>query len=227
MDILVFLSSGVAILIVLVILILVATAIIARATHLTSLSPSSTAIINTIGAVAEYGAFLAGIWIVYRYRGAKPGNLGLRMPDKKWLIAAPLICIACLAGTTAISSASSYLLPKIADTQCTQVSAGFGGSLPLAIFVVSILAPFAEETIFRGFLYGVLRGRFPYIGAAILSAAIFAALHAQPLLFPSLLALGFVLCTLYEYSGSTYPGMIVHSLFNLFGIIAILIAHQC
>jgi membrane protease YdiL (CAAX protease family) len=74
-------------------------------------------------------------------------------------------------------------------------------------FVIGAL----EETIFRGWIFGFWRGRTPsWLAPAILSSALFAALHiyygttygiAAPLIFPTLFLLGFAFAATYRATG--------------------------
>jgi membrane protease YdiL (CAAX protease family) len=85
-----------------------------------------------------------------------------------------------------------------------------------------ILAPISEETCFRGMLYGGLRERLPKIPAALIVGLIFGGLHALTGVsaVPPLMVFGFLLCLLYEKTGSIVPGILLHMLNNsvaLFG----------
>jgi len=84
----------------------------------------------------------------------------------------------------------------------------------LLVFTAIVVAPLSEEAIFRGYFYGVIRrfgGRWP---ALILSAALFAAIHAHIPSFAPLFVLGLALTVLYEYTGSLWAPMLMHACFN-------------
>jgi uncharacterized protein len=95
------------------------------------------------------------------------------------------------------------------------IAEGFG-ALPVQILLIAIAAPISEEVCFRGMLFGGLREKLPRLGAALLAALIFGALHALTgvTAVPPLIAFGFVLCLLYEKTGSIVPGIILHMLNN-------------
>jgi membrane protease YdiL (CAAX protease family) len=114
------------------------------------------------------------------------------------------------------------VLPNSPNTQCTTVRDQYGGYLAVAIPLVCLIAPLSEETIFRGFIYGWLRRRLPVLPAVGISAVVFAAAHLVLVLALPLFAVGVILALLYEYSDSLLPGALVHGLFNLVGILAIL-----
>jgi membrane protease YdiL (CAAX protease family) len=90
------------------------------------------------------------------------------------------------------------------------------GAVPFQILLVAIAAPVSEEVCFRGMLFGGLRERLPRWAAALISAAIFGALHAVTGLsaVPPLIAFGLILALLYEKTGSIVPGILLHVLNN-------------
>jgi CAAX protease family protein len=88
---------------------------------------------------------------------------------------------------------------------------------PLALvavaFLVSVVAPVAEEFFFRGFFYGALRNWRGVVPAAALTGLVFGAVHAGSADVAFLLPLaffGFALCLLYERTRSLYPCMALH-----------------
>jgi membrane protease YdiL (CAAX protease family) len=101
------------------------------------------------------------------------------------------------------------------------IAEGFG-SIPVQILLIAILAPISEEICFRGMLYGGLREKLPRVGAALIAALLFGALHALTgvTAVPPLIAFGFVLCFLYEKTGSIVPGILLHMLNNSVALLA-------
>jgi membrane protease YdiL (CAAX protease family) len=95
------------------------------------------------------------------------------------------------------------------------------GQRVLIIVLAIAVAPFAEEFIFRFFLYGVLKrylGRGPGL---ILNALLFGAVHVHlPSLLP-LFVLGGCFTLAYEWSGSILVSMTMHALFNFFSLSAL------
>jgi uncharacterized protein len=90
------------------------------------------------------------------------------------------------------------------------------GPVPVQIALIVFGAAIAEETCFRGLLFGGLRERLPRLPAALLAGTVFGLLHAFTGLsaVPPLIALGFVFCLLYEKTGSIVPGILLHMLNN-------------
>jgi len=91
-----------------------------------------------------------------------------------------------------------------------------GSVLTVSLLEYVIFAPIFEELAFRGLLFAVLRRRFTFAPAALLSASIFALAHGYGLIgFVSVLWSGFLWAWIYEKTGSLIPGMIAHAVNNL------------
>ena len=89
--------------------------------------------------------------------------------------------------------------------------------VPAAALVV-VAAPFAEEVLFRGFLFPALRNRFGVVAAITADAVIFGLIHytgadTVPLL-PLLAVFGALLCLLYQRTGSLWPAIVLHAANN-------------
>jgi len=93
----------------------------------------------------------------------------------------------------------------------------------LACFTAIVAAPFAEELLFRGVLFGALRSRLPAVWAALLSALLFGLVHGDAVFFPYIALLGFVNAMLYERTGNLIAPMIVHATNNTLPIVFLII----
>ena len=71
-----------------------------------------------------------------------------------------------------------------------------------------------EEIIFRGLLFGWLRGRFGLWNAGTLAAVADAAIHFDPGALPGLFVLFLFLAWSYEVSHSLWVPIIIHGLHN-------------
>lgn len=91
-----------------------------------------------------------------------------------------------------------------------------GSVLTVSLLEYVLFAPIFEELAFRGLLFAVLRRRFSFAPAALLSASIFALAHGYGFIgFVSVLWSGFLWAWIYEKTGSLIPGMIAHAVNNL------------
>jgi membrane protease YdiL (CAAX protease family) len=131
------------------------------------------------------------------------------------------IGFAAIAALATLAFEIAYGFARAALHQKPHVQAGFESygfqSMTDAIFGVTtscVVAPFAEETIFRGFLFNALAARVRLPFAYVLGAAAFAAMHLDLVIAPELVASGLVLTFVYRRTGSIYASMITHGLGN-------------
>jgi membrane protease YdiL (CAAX protease family) len=82
--------------------------------------------------------------------------------------------------------------------------------IALTVPTTVVLAPAAEELLFRGALLGWLRRRLPLWLAAPLSAAAFAGVHLIPSLLPFLFVFGLAAAWVRERTGSTLNSFAMH-----------------
>lgn len=93
-----------------------------------------------------------------------------------------------------------------------------------AFFTLVVVAPIAEEVLFRGYLYGKLKAYIGVIGAVLLASLCFGALHFQLNVAVDVFALSVVLCVLREFTGSIWAGMLLHMTKNLIAFYYLFVA---
>lgn len=79
---------------------------------------------------------------------------------------------------------------------------------------VAVLAPFWEEIVFRGMVYGGIRRKHGVTLSVIIAALIFAAVHAVPILIPYFLTMGVIFSYLYEFHKTLWAPLVAHILIN-------------
>jgi len=84
----------------------------------------------------------------------------------------------------------------------------------LLVFSGVIVAPLGEETLFRGILFLGVRSRWGPLVATLFSSVVFALFHGSLSAFVPLVVLGAILCYVVERTGSLYPAMVFHGVFN-------------
>lgn len=89
------------------------------------------------------------------------------------------------------------------------------------VLIIAIIAPFIEETLFRGLLFGGLRTYFGNWSAIIISAVIFSSLHFEWAGFIPRFVLGLGLGYLYVKHNSIFPSIGLHGLNNLLAVLFI------
>ena len=77
-----------------------------------------------------------------------------------------------------------------------------------------IIAPIAEEIIFRGWLYGKLRTRISLPVAIFIVSLLFGLLHGQWNVGINVFVMSVILCLQRELTGTIYSGIILHMLKN-------------
>ena len=92
----------------------------------------------------------------------------------------------------------------------------------IAFIALVVIAPIAEEIIFRGWLYGWLRNKLSretsnmasMIISALLVSVLFGVVHLQWNVGVTVFAMSLVLCGLREVTGTIYAGILMHMLKN-------------
>ena len=99
-------------------------------------------------------------------------------------------------------------------------------SLGLILLRACLLAPLAEELLFRGALFGWLRRRLPAMVTVLLTAALFAGIHMMPLLLPVTFLFGVAAGWVRERTGSALPFFAMHVLNNflMLAVASVLVA---
>jgi membrane protease YdiL (CAAX protease family) len=181
----------------------------------TDLADDETATAVLLGANALLEVFLlmaVALFTVGKYQ-VSWATVGLRLPRRgSWWL--PLALLFGALATVWIYFAILFVLDM--EPQGNIPDEAFD-SVPLValVGVLSLgLAPVMEETFFRGFLFGGLRGRWGVFLAALASGFLFALAHVDPLVFIPFTAVGMIFAWGYVYSGSLLASMIAHLLFN-------------
>jgi len=182
--------------------------------------------------IAVYGACLLLIGLLVRWRRhTRLTALGLRLPTWPWLAAGIPLGFAAIVLEYVGGVIDRIILPTANSTnQCAGIRAEYGGSIALTLLATAVIAPIAEEIIFRGFTFRWLHGQLPLWGAVMVSAALFSAAHvgwAEPTLFLPVFLDGLLLAYVFAKSGSVWPGVIVHASINILATIIVLTAPSC
>lgn len=102
-------------------------------------------------------------------------------------------------------------------------------SLPQFIGVLlatAVLAPFTEETFFRGYIFTAARRTYGVAPAFFLSALLFALAHLNLQAFLPIFLIGLAFCYVYWKTGSLVPSMVAHAMNNALALIALYFFNQ-
>jgi len=98
-----------------------------------------------------------------------------------------------------------------------------GPALLFTFVIASVLAPLLEEVTFRGVLYQAIGRRIGWVGGAVVSAAVFAAVHVEVLLplgveslvfSAALFGVGVVFAVVFHRSRNLLAPIVAHATFN-------------
>lgn len=142
-------------------------------------------------------------------------------PVRRWRVLVPIVLV-----TLVYIAIATYAVEHSRDR--TLLISGPTDLLLAGTIVVNlvILAPLAEELLFRGWIYTGLRDRLGILPGILLTAGLFAAIHWDPnhrrilQVLPLAVALGL----LRECAGSIKPTIALHAVYNLI-IIGIRLAY--
>jgi uncharacterized protein len=179
-----------------------------------------------VALVAQNVAVLVGAFLVSRWRGTgsprRDFGLDVRRRDWWWVgvgVAAQGVLVAVIAGVTWLFDVDDddpqELVQRLQDERSP-------GIVLLAVLAIVVLAPLAEELLYRGLL---LRSLTRWMGdgpAIVVSSLVFASVHltgidwgvSAVLVVAALFALALLLGTLAVRDGSLSRPILVHAGFN-------------
>lgn len=160
---------------------------------------------------------MIGAVVWYRYRKLTLGEAGLsRLPEWGDIgLSLAGVVVYMLTSAVALKLASNVPGFNLSQPQDLNLPHLFGSELMAAFVVFVVLTPLFEEAIFRGFLYGRLRGlQFPWWLSAIVVSLLFGAAHMQWNVGVDVFCLSMVACILREMTGSIWAGVLLHIVKN-------------
>ncbi len=139
-------------------------------------------------------------------------TLSLHRPRRLHVALAPVLGVATVL---VIGWASAYLPARDAgpfEQMIVQLQQDVSPWLFFAL--LAVLPPICEEILCRGFLLSSFRARFGTVGAVVVSAILFGALHLDLYRFPATCAAGLVMGYLLIRSGSLVTTILFHAAYN-------------
>lgn len=185
------------------------------------------ATLQTLLSVVIYAVSLIiaiGVPLLLRRVRTTRQDLGYnRLPSWMDIILAPAAFIVYGLTSAILLWAISLLVPTVDWSQAQQIgftSVHMRYEYILAFITLVVLVPVAEETLFRGYLFGKLKKKVPVWLAVLVTSLVFGALHlgvAAPLQWNvafDTFALSLVLCSLRLVTGNIWAGVVLHMLKN-------------
>jgi membrane protease YdiL (CAAX protease family) len=180
-----------------------------------------------VALLAQDGFMIAALAALARSkgRGSLHADFGLvvRVRDAPWLAVGVLLQVASIGLVSVLDRVAGGLPSQEA---ARTLDRGQGPELVLLVLGVVLLAPLAEELLFRGLLLRALLRRTTAPVAVAVSAAVFALVHlldpnTAPLLVP-LAGLGLVSGFRAVRSGELSQSLLLHVGFNLLSAVTLL-----
>ncbi|MFC2027145.1 type II CAAX prenyl endopeptidase Rce1 family protein [Chloroflexota bacterium] len=163
--------------------------------------------------------FLVPIWwFVWRKYGSDWKTLGFR--GFSW--SALGIGVALLFGAYILMGIYGTIVTELFDSEMQPDLAPIADEMSfpwLLIITTVVVAPLVEEMFFRGFIFAGFWQRYGWQKAALISSALFALVHLQPLAFIPIFILGYVFAYIYYRSKSIWPGILMHFTVNLLAVV--------
>lgn len=180
-------------------------------------------VLQSIFALVVYAAALVvtiGVpwWIKKLHKKTTLGDLGYHRP-LSWvdLLLLPAAYITYIILSSIVIYVVSTSIPGFNGAQAQDTGFTHLGPLYqyiLALVVLVILAPVAEETLFRGYLFGKLRKYVPTWVAILVTSALFGVIHGQWNVGIDVFVLSVVSCFLRLITGNLWASILLHMVKN-------------
>jgi hypothetical protein len=183
---------------------------------------AGTTLTLVVSIIFQAAALFSVWWFGIRKYGLSWRSVGWRPPKKGqlWLPFAIVIVAMTFQGAYGVALAALDIEP---DPELPD--AMFENAIPLAMLMVTTLAiaPFVEETFFRGFMFGGLLRKWGVVWAGVASSLLFGIAHiGNPgyfYLLPLVAILGGLFAWGYYYTRSLYTNIASHVIFNSIAMI--------
>jgi membrane protease YdiL (CAAX protease family) len=151
-------------------------------------------------------AWLGSLVPLYRAGVLSTGALGLRSAPAARSVGLALLVLVSASVFDAVWR--SVLVLGSVSSPFSGVS-GKGMATIVLTGVAAVVSPVVEEVFFRGLLFRCFRNRFALLPASVMIGVMFGLVHTEYQLgvLPEFAFYGALLCVLYEYTGSLWPGI--------------------
>jgi membrane protease YdiL (CAAX protease family) len=173
---------------------------------------------SAIGGLVQYAIILA--IVLFIARGLAPATLGLVRPAS-WAKAAGRVATA-LVSIWVIGAVLNVFLEAGKEQGLVPNGWDSGRAAPFVanFVVVAGVAPVVEELTYRGLGFAAVRDAFGNGAAVVVTALAFGLAHGLFIALPVLTVFGLILAWVRLTTGSIYPTIALHALFNGIALIA-------
>ncbi len=188
--------------------------------HLDQASMSTNALQTLYSALVYVVSLVITIFVPWKLAKSKTtrDELGLRgLPTWTDILLAPVGFIVFMIVAVILVAILQAIFPGVNWNESQDV--GFSNLISSSDFVLAfislvVVAPVAEELIFRGWLYGKLRAKIPAIPAMLVVSILFGIVHGQWNVGVTVFVMSIAMCTLREITGTIWGGILIHILKN-------------
>ncbi|MCQ2568695.1 MAG: CPBP family intramembrane metalloprotease [Candidatus Saccharibacteria bacterium] len=188
--------------------------------HLDQASMSTNALQTLYSALVYVVSLAITIFVPWKLAKSKTtrDELGLRgLPTWTDILLAPVGFIVFMIVAVILVAILQSIFPGINWNESQDV--GFSNLISSSDFILAfislvVVAPVAEELIFRGWLYGKLRAKIPAIPAMLVVSILFGIVHGQWNVGVTVFVMSIAMCTLREITGTIWGGILIHILKN-------------
>lgn len=184
---------------------------------------SLTTIVVGVGLAVSYLVVILVAWAGSRASGVSFGDgVGLRRVSAWTAVWAGLLIAVGVRLFTGVYGIVLNALGVDVSTQTADPTKLLpGGPLGVAftVLLVVVLAPIAEEIVFRGVLLPVISDRWGVFWGVTLSSLVFTVMHLVPYTMPPIMLLAVALSWLFFRTRSLWPAIVAHAAFNGIGLI--------
>lgn len=161
-------------------------------------------------------ATLTAFVVAVRLRIRSLSAFGVRRTSRRWLLIGVGVGLVAFVLKGLAVLGWIQIAGNTNNVQGVYAEGGSGGvlSLVLATFFIGIVTPLGEELLFRGVVANALLRYGPFIGV-VGSTVIFALMHGINIIFPAAVVAGLATAEIFRRSGSVWPAVVVHVVFNL------------
>jgi membrane protease YdiL (CAAX protease family) len=177
------------------------------------------------------------VWFIRKRYGQTLGAIGFRLRPRSWevgwgvLLGVGLIFVAIPFQMALYAAIHALVGPEkfqallktteaIGNQQFIKEALASPFAFALLLLGGGVLAPVGEEFFFRGFLYNSSKRRWGVLAGTLISAVVFAVVHAGPLLMLAIIPIGILLAVAYERTGSLWVPILMHVTFNSLQLLA-------
>ena len=170
-----------------------------------------------VASTAVYGIVVL-LWykLVYvkKYTAEKREAFKENLLKGKVLISLVIAAVGCYCFDILVATVVSIISPEALETFNSLMDSALGGDELMAFLAVVILAPIAEELLFRGIIFRMLEKHWSEIAAIIVSALFFGIYHMNLMQAIYVLPIGLLLGYTAYKCKSVLPCILIHMINN-------------